>query len=377
VPPSYEKRRTVILSQHIGPQQRDQLQHALASHPRQSRSDPRTASPSNPPQYAHYGPPQPARLQEHHPMDPRQLHVVDPDQLDSSRTQTMLSADYRFNPAQQAAYGPPPGEDDSRLNSMIPDSQQGFFSDFAGQQVQEGVAVALQRDSYGGPQRYSQDISSFSPSAGLAPPMLGPQDLPTASMVECMLPLEPRELPVDAFDPHNASVAMSQFDNIGAVLRHRGRTNPRQPAFWVLDSKGKEIASITFEKLASRAEKVCQVIKEKSNLYRGDRVALVYRDSEVVDFAVALLGCFLAGVVAVPMNGVEGDYAKLQLLLTTTQAHLALTTEENLKRFQRDISTRRLKWPTGVEWWKTNEFGSLTKRRDDGPQLPAPDLAYI
>jgi acyl-CoA synthetase (AMP-forming)/AMP-acid ligase II len=287
----------------------------------------------------------------------------------------MLSADYRFNPAQQTSYGPPPGEDDSRLNSMIPDSQQGFFSDFAGQQVQEGVA--LQRDSYGGPQRYSQDISSFSSSAGLAPPMLGPQDLPTAGMVECMLPLEPRELPVDAYDPHNASVEMSQFDNIGAVLRHRGRTNPRQPAFWVLDNKGKEIASITFEKLASRAEKVCQVIKEKSNLYRGDRVALVYRDSEVVDFAVALLGCFLAGVVAVPMNGVEGDYAKLQLLLTTTQAHLALTTEENLKRFQRDISTRRLKWPTGVEWWKTNEFGSLTKRREDGPQLPAPDLAYI
>ena len=125
-------------------------------------------------------------------------------------------------------------------------------------------------------------------------------------------------------------------------------------------------------------EKVAQVIKDKSNLYRGDRVALVYRDSEIIDFAVALLGCFLAGVVAVPMNGVDSDFAKLQLLLTTTQAHLALTTEENLRKFQRDISTRRLKWPTGVEWWKTNEFGSHHgKKRDDGPQLPAPDLAYI
>jgi acyl-CoA synthetase (AMP-forming)/AMP-acid ligase II len=291
----------------------------------------------------------------------------------SSRSGTMVDSDYRFNPAQQAKYEGDSGGDfspggQSRLSTML-DSQQGYFSDFAGtgHQLQEGP-----RDSYGGPNRYSAE--AFSPSAQIPPPPA--HDL-AGDMVECMAPLEPREIPFDAFDPHRGSVPMQKFDNIGAVLQHRGSQNPRMPAFWVLDAKGKETASITFEKLHSRAEKVAQVIKDKSNLYRGDRVALVYRDTEIIDFAVALMGCFLAGVVAVPMNNVE-DYQKLSLLLTTTQAHLALTTDNNLKAFQRDISAQRLKWPTGVEWWKTNEFGSFhPKKKNDGPQLPAPDLAYI
>jgi acyl-CoA synthetase (AMP-forming)/AMP-acid ligase II len=290
---------------------------------------------------------------------------------DQSRGGTMVSSDYRFNPAHQSMYE---GETDgtfaspggqSRQSTML-DSAQGYFSDFAGQQAQEPP-----RDSYGGPDRYSE---AFSPSAMIPPPLA--QDLPQG-FIECMPPLEPRDVPFDAFDPHNGNVPMSRFDNIGAVLQHRGKSNSRTPAYWVLDSKGKETTSITFEKLHSRAEKVAQVIKDKSNLYRGDRVALVYRDSEIIDFAVSLLGCFLAGVVAVPMNNVE-DYQKLSLLLTTTQAHLALTTDNNLKAFQRDISAQRLKWPTGVEWWKTNEFGSYhPKKNKADAQLPAPDLAYI
>ncbi|KAK5188525.1 hypothetical protein LTR16_008273, partial [Cryomyces antarcticus] len=89
------------------------------------------------------------------------------------------------------------------------------------------------------------------------------------------------------------------------------------------------------------------------------------------------MGCFIAGVVAVPINNVD-DYQKLSLLLTTTQAHLALTTDNNLKAFHRDITTQRLKWPSGVEWWKTNDFGSYhPKKKDESTPLQVPDLAYI
>src|SRR5690606_39556933 len=133
----------------------------------------------------------------------------------------------------------------------------------------------------------------------------------------------------------------------------RVSTNPKLPTYWVLDSKGKEIGTITWNKFASRAEKVAQVIRDKSTLYRGDRVALIYRDSEIIDFAIALLGCFIAGVVAVPINSLE-DNAKLNFILTNTQAHLALTTDYNLKAFQRDLVAQKLSWPRGVEWWKTN-----------------------
>ncbi|ORY70027.1 acyl-CoA ligase [Pseudomassariella vexata] len=323
------------------------------------------------------------------------------------RSGTMVSGDYAFRPEHQGGYNQPPNNAyDSRTGTMM--DSQGYFSDFAGQQAydQSQQAYAQRRQSYdqgqqqyeqgqqpyeqgqqpydqgpggeygGGVQRYSSS-DAFSPTAAMAPPMLTASDLPPPEILQYLMPLEPREVPFAIHDPHDENTAMSTFDNIAAVLRHRGRTTAKMPAYWVLDAKGKEIASITWDKLASRAEKVAQVIRDKSSLYRGDRVALIYRDTEVIDFAIALLGCFIAGVVAVPINDLQ-DYPRLNLILTSTQAHLALTTDNNLKAFQRDITTQKLNWPKGVEWWKTNEFGSYhPKKKDEVPPLSVPDLAYI
>ncbi|KAK2806158.1 putative NRPS-like protein biosynthetic cluster [Onygenales sp. PD_10] len=300
---------------------------------------------------------------------------------EDSRTGTLRSHNYAFNPGEQPDYGEPHGSmygpssgsgGPTRQSTML-DSQQAYFSDFAGQQNDDP------RDSYGGGyHRYSQSQTEpFSPTANMAPPLMTAADLPPGAIVDHLLPLEPRDIPFDVHDPHNPNTSMSKFDNLPTVLRHRARTHPKQPAYWVLDQRGKEVTSITWEKLASRAEKVAQVIRDKSSLYRGDRVALIYRDAEIIEFAVALLGCFIAGVVAVPINNLE-DYASLNVILTSTQAHLALTTENNLKTFQRDITTQKLSWPRGVEWWKTNEFGSYhPKKKDDTPALIVPDLAYI
>lgn len=292
-----------------------------------------------------------------------------------SRSETLLSQNYAFYPGGEyddphggAAYDHP-GADVAADPNMV-ESQQAYFSDFAGQQD------ADRRDSYGPGLRYSQS-EAFSPAATMAPPLVSPTDAPGRVVVDHQAPLEPRDVPFDVYDPHNPKLLMSMFDNLPTVLRHRARTDPKQPAFWVLDQRGKELASITWDKLGSRAEKVAQVIRDKSSLYRGDRVALMYRDTEVIDFAVALLGCFIAGVVAVPINNLE-DYHNLNVILTSTQAHLALTTEYNLKNFQRDITTQKLNWPRGVEWWKTNDFGSYhPKKKQDVPPLVVPDLAYI
>lgn len=324
--------------------------------------------------------------------------------LDGSRTATLLSQNYAFNPNSQSEYTSQPeyGQAEyaqaeytpveyaqpeyadegmgyydpasggpTRQSTML-DAQQGFFSDFAGQQHDD------YRDSYGGGfHRYSQSGEAFSPTANMAPPLMQTAELQHGPAIEHLLPLEPREIPFALNDPHDKNIPMSNFDNLPTVLRHRARAHPKQAAYWVLDAKGKEVASITWEKLSSRAEKVAQVIRDKSNLYRGDRVALIYREAEIIEFAVALLGCFIAGVVAVPINSLD-DYTSLNLVLTSTQAHLALTTENNLKNFQRDITAQKLSWPRGVEWWKTNEFGSFhPKKKDDTPPLQVPDLAYI
>jgi len=290
----------------------------------------------------------------------------------STRSATMVSGDYAFNPELHGYADVLEQNPYDRTGSFVDAQAQAYFSDFAGQQPYDQMASG----EYGGPQRYSSG-DAFSPTAAMAPPMLTASDLPPPSALEYQLPLEPREVPFAIHDPHNPNTPMSNFDNIAAVLRHRGLTTSKLPAYWVLDNKGKEIASITWDKLASRAEKVAQVIRDKSSLYRGDRVALIYRDSEIIDFAIALLGCFIAGVVAVPINE-QQDYQKLNMILNSTQAHLALTTDNNLKTFQRDITTQKLNWPKGVEWWKTNEFGSFhPKRKEDIPPLSVPDLAYI
>ncbi|KAI4210849.1 MAG: hypothetical protein LQ351_006344 [Letrouitia transgressa] len=407
----YQKRRTLILSQYLTPIHGDQVQRGLrvhspddTAHPSQNGSRSAsfaalTARSKSEAQNGNAG-------AEDNPdgketerkqntvtrFHERQLGVrnpsVDDGSYDTSRPGSSagnssrhdiarLGSNYAFNPAsgegyggaQSGDYGPSDG-DETRQSTML-DSQQQYFSDFAGQQNE------AQRDSYGGGgNRYSM-ADTFSPTANMAPPMLRSGDLPSPSAVSHLMPLEPRDVPFAVYDPHNGNIPMSKFDNIASVLRHRARTNPKSPAYWVLDQKGRETSSITWEKLASRAEKVAQVIREKSNLYRGDRVVLVYRDTEVIDFAVALMGCFIAGVVAVPIENLE-DYGRLNIVLTATQAHLALTTDANLKNFQRIITTNKLNWPRGVEWWKTNEFGSYhPKKKDEAPALVVPDLAYI
>jgi acyl-CoA synthetase (AMP-forming)/AMP-acid ligase II len=287
---------------------------------------------------------------------------------DASRSQTLVSQNYAFNPGNQQEY--PEMNDGNTRNSTMLDSQQGYFSDFAGQQRED------RRESYsGGPHRYSQS-EPFSPTMQNAPPLLTAADLRGGAAIHQM-PLEPRDIPFPICDPHSSLTEMSQFENVAMVLRHRAKTNSKQPAYWVLDQRGKEVVSITWEKLASRAEKVAQVIRDKSSLYRGDRVALIYTEAEIIEFAVALMGCFIAGVVAVPINDLR-NHQRLNVILTSTQAHLALTTEANLKNFQRDITAAKQNWPRGVEWWKTNEFGSYhPKKKGEEAPVVVPDLAYI
>ena len=425
----YQKRRTLILSQYLAPSDVDRATRGLQVHPVettarpsndgtrsasfaaltsrsnngsfQSGFDPRSVpSQSGPAQYSDVNDGNLGSGLAVRNLDSEQYGYGRDDQLrpelpgsytpspGDTRQPSMVNSDFAFTPnndqdfdeQHDGVYGVSNGGQ-TRQSTLL-DSQQVYFSDFAGHQ-NEG-----QRDSYGGgPHRYST-VDTFSPTANIGPPPLRSSDLPSAGAVSHQLPLEPRDVPFAVYDPHNGNVPMSKFDNIASVLRHRALTNPKQPAYWVLDQKGKETASITWEKLASRAEKVAQVVRDKSSLYKGDRVALIYRDTEIIDFAVALMGCFIAGVVAVPINNIAGfaagpnnnldDYKRLNLVLTTTQAHLALTTDANLKNFQRDITANKLNWPRGVEWWKTNEFGSYhPKRKDEVPALVVPDLAYI
>lgn len=198
-----------------------------------------------------------------------------------------------------------------------------------------------------------------------------------SKQAEKQLPLRPRGIPFSAYDRHDPRFLMTKFDNIASVLRYRSKMESKKKGMIVINNKGKEIDNITYNKLASRAEKIAQAIKSKPGLYRGNRVALLYNNFEIIDFVVSLFGCFIAGVIAVPINNYK-NFKELNEILASTQTHLILTTHRNLRKFQKQLSSKKLQWPHGVEWWETNNFGSFhRKKSQDIPPLQTHDLAYI
>ncbi|ORZ12219.1 hypothetical protein BCR42DRAFT_331821 [Absidia repens] len=198
-----------------------------------------------------------------------------------------------------------------------------------------------------------------------------------------MRPLQPRSIPFPILD--GAAGGKNQqnlgnYDNLASILRYRATSDSHRlaTAFTVVDAKGKEPLSISWEKLNARAEKVAISIRDKSGLQMGDRVALIYRKSEVLDFIVAFFGCFFAGMVAVPINAAD-DLSELSFILNLTSANLVLTTDFNHRAFIKDMQTRSTEIPANVEWWKTNDFGTWypTKKIKEYPPVKVPELAYI
>ena len=218
----YEKRRTLLLSQYLGPQQADQLQTQLRlANPSPARDDgsrsaslaalsgpaqppptlelPPEDAPYNPPppnngnpgaqQYMAYPPSQVGRFQERQlglrtnslqrrpsygsetfiprPGTPGETHTYSRDgTMVGSMGGSLVGSNFAFNPDTQAGYDgafpSPGGEGPSRQSTML-DAHQGYFSDFTGQQMDDN------RDSYGGPNRYSSG-DAFSPTAAIPRP---------------------------------------------------------------------------------------------------------------------------------------------------------------------------------------------------------------
>ena len=195
-----------------------------------------------------------------------------------------------------------------------------------------------------------------------------------------MLPSIPRNIPfkvVDILDKQDPSL----FQSISEVLRYRAGNSQGRiiPAFTQVDDKGKESTTFTWEKLSARAEKVAMVIREKSGLQVGDCVALIYRKTEIVDFIISLLGCFLSGMVAVPINATD-ELSELWFILRVSNVHLVLTTDINLKSLTKNLKLRNMDFPKDIDWWPTNDFGSLyTHQIKSGKYSPlrSTPLAYI
>ncbi|WLF81854.1 hypothetical protein PVL30_005655 [Lodderomyces elongisporus] len=178
-----------------------------------------------------------------------------------------------------------------------------------------------------------------------------------------ILPLDPSklELPLKPRKPSNIT-----FDNMGAeylvdILKLRAQIYKSEMAFVVLDSKGKEVNSISWEKIYLRAAKIAYEIHHKVSLKRTDTVVLLYKDGEVTEFVTALFGCFIAGVTAIPIHQ-DISLNEVIGILNLTNSKLLLYSETVAKELERlNSQNQRIKWPPKLLKWRTTDLGSAKK----------------
>ncbi|XP_028730100.1 disco-interacting protein 2 homolog A isoform X6 [Peromyscus leucopus] len=133
------------------------------------------------------------------------------------------------------------------------------------------------------------------------------------------------------------SVGTSGPSSLLAALQLWGTTQPKAPCLTALDTAGKATCTLTYGKLWSRSLKLAYTLlnkltsKNEPLLKPGDRVALVFPNSDPVMFMVAFYGCLLAELVPVPievpLTRKDAGSQQVGFLLGSCGVTLALTTD--------------------------------------------------
>lgn len=169
------------------------------------------------------------------------------------------------------------------------------------------------------------------------------------------------------------------------ILKERAALYKNELALLVVDGKGKEQLSISWEKLFLKAVKVALELKHRTHLKQNDTVALLYKDGEVCEFAVALFGCFMANVTAIPIHH-DISLPEMFDIISLTSTSLVLISETVAKELER-VSTvnPKIVWPSKVSRLRTSDLGSARKSEQEAFFARAKkedlgnknDLAYV
>lgn len=187
-------------------------------------------------------------------------------------------------------------------------------------------------------------------------------------------PLYPR---LSNIDDHEISLVR--------ILQERATTYKAEQALLVLDNKGKEVSSISWDKLYLKAVKVAYEIRHKMSLKNTDVVILLYKEGEVAEFTVALFGCFMAGATAVPIHQDVSLHEVLDII-NLTQSKLVLYSETVSKELERlNTAGSRITWPAKLAKWRTTDLGSARKselaswnsKHNSQDAKTKGDLAYV
>lgn len=197
-----------------------------------------------------------------------------------------------------------------------------------------------------------------------------------------MIPLLPRNIEKQ-ISSVSASTTNSVPSSILPILRGRFQHNEAQTAIIALGIKGKE-TYITWDKLYLKAEKVAHELK-KSKLYKMDKLLLWYNKEEVIDFTVALLGCFIAGMIAVPISFETYSLQEIVEIIKLTNCKCILISNECYKQLDNLHSTthnttiklNRNEMFKNITFLKTDDLGTYSKAKKHAPTFDISNAAYI
>ncbi|XP_047669955.1 disco-interacting protein 2 homolog B-A-like isoform X2 [Tachysurus fulvidraco] len=176
-----------------------------------------------------------------------------------------------------------------------------------------------------------------------------------------------------------------------AALARWGATQGKSPALTTLDITGKPLYTLTYGKLWSRSVKLAYTLlnklgtKNEQVIKPGDRVALVYPNSDPGMFWVAFYGCLLAEVIPVPievpLSRKDAGSSQVGFLLGSCGVTLALTSEICLKGLPKTPTGEILQfkgWPR-LKWVITDSKYLTKPSKDWQPHIPTAntDTAYI
>ncbi|KHN79066.1 Disco-interacting protein 2 -like protein C [Toxocara canis] len=205
----------------------------------------------------------------------------------------------------------------------------------------------------------------------------------------------------------HATVPSSLPRSIDSALYRYGTSQPKMVAAIVLDHSGRPAYSLTYGKLLSRATKVAYMLltraasgtsgKDRVRLCKtGDRVALVYPNTEPLSFLVAFYGCLIAGVipvpVEVPLTKRDAGIQQLGFLLGSCGVKVALTSDVCYKGLPKRSASGHTNasgmalagsevvdfkgWPRLV-WLITEHLSKPSKDWAAPPRLTDESVAYV
>lgn len=169
------------------------------------------------------------------------------------------------------------------------------------------------------------------------------------------------------------------FLTLVELLRYRASQRPDYQVYTFLADAETESGCLTYQQLDLQARAIAAQLQFR--MAPGDRALVVYPYTAGLEFIAAFFGCLYAGVVAVtdhpPRNG--NALAQLQERLVSSQATIALTTQEFLNKIQTLLAANPDVAPRLHEiHWVATDIIPISQSLDwTEPNLVGDSLAFL